>query len=81
MKNGKCPMCNSTEIYTNSGAEFTGSPDEVETLAVGLHDIENDLQIYLIPYICIKCGFTAMYASDMPVIEGLPDTDGWERVK
>ena len=76
MKNGKCPMCNSTEVYTNSESEFMASSDSVD-----LHDIDNELRIYLTPYVCIKCGFVAMFADDMDEIKNLPDEKGWERAK
>ena len=82
MKNGKCPMCGSTEVYKNSEAEvfFTDSPDEPEAPEVGLYDGNNELTVYLIPYICVKCGFTAMYVHDPKEIKDIPDLDGWDKV-
>ena len=76
MKNGKCPMCNSNQVYTNSESEFRASGDLVE-----LSDIDNDLQIYLIPYVCIRCGFAAMFVADVDEIKNLPDEKGWEKVE
>ena len=76
MKNGKCPMCNLSEVYSNPEAEFRASGDLVQ-----LSDIDNELQIYLIPYICMNCGFAAMFVQDMDEIKDLPETEGWEKVK
>lgn len=81
MKNGKCPMCSSTKVYSNPETEFTGSPDEVETNAVELYDVNNDFHIYLTSYICVECGFIAMFAHDLDEIKDIPDMDGWKRVK
>ncbi len=76
MKNGKCPMCNSNEVYSNSESEFRASGDMVQ-----LSDVDNELQIYLIPYICTNCGFTAMFVADMDDVKDLPEMNGWEKVK
>ncbi|NOT04457.1 MAG: hypothetical protein HOP27_07635 [Anaerolineales bacterium] len=76
MKSGKCPMCNSNEVYSNSESEFRASGDIVQ-----LSDIDNELQIYLIPYICTNCGFAAMFVADMDDVKDLPETDGWKKVK
>lgn len=76
MKSGKCPMCNSTEVYTNPESEFRASGDIVE-----LSDMNNGLQIYLVPYICMKCGFAAMFVDDMDEIRDLTEQKGWRRVK
>ena len=69
-------MCNSTEVYTNPESEFRASGSLVE-----LSDIDNELQIDLIPYVCMKCGFVAMFVNDMDQIKDLPDQQGWERAK
>ena len=81
MKNGKCPMCNSTKIYTNPKAIFTETSDSANPSDVCVYDSDNEIIIYLAPYICINCGFIASFADDMDIIKDLPDTDGWEKVK
>ncbi len=81
MKNGKCPMCNSTKVYTNPKAVFTESSESPNFSDVRVYDNENEVLIYLSPYICVSCGFTALYADDLDIIKDLPDTDGWEKVK
>ncbi len=73
MKNGRCPMCNSSEVYSNPKAEFRAS-----SYLVDLEDDENE--IYLTAYVCKDCGFTAMYVEDLGDIKGLPKMKGWERV-
>lgn len=76
MKNGKCPMCNSNEVYSNSDSEFRASGD-----LVSLTDIDNEIEIDLIPYICTNCGFAAMFVANPDDIKDLPETNGWEQVK
>lgn len=76
MKSGKCPMCSSMEIYSNSESEFRASGDLVQ-----LTDIDNELEIDLIPYICTNCGFTAMYVAEIEDAQELSKTNGWKRVR
>ena len=73
MKNGRCPMCNSTEVYSNPKAELRAS-----TYLVELEDEENE--IYLVAYVCKDCGFTAMFVEDLTDIKDLPKMKGWKRV-
>ena len=68
-------MCNSTEVYTNTESEFVVDGDSVE-----LYDLDNDLKISLTPYVCVKCGFVAIFAEDADEIADLPDEIGWKRV-
>lgn len=76
MKNGKCPICNASDVYTNSESEFRASGS-----LLTLTDIDNELEIDLAPYICIKCGFAAMFVPDLDQLRELPQMQNWERVK
>ena len=75
MKDGHCPMCHSDEVYMNDSNNFRTVDDPVYA-----DDGESDWDLVFHPYICIKCGFAAMYADDMKNISKLPKTKGWKKV-
>jgi hypothetical protein len=66
MKNGKCPMCGSSEVYSNPDAEFSAGGSFVE-----LTDIDNELMAELIPYVFLGCGFAALFATDVEDLKGI----------
>ena len=78
MKDGKCPMCNSTEVYANHSVNFRASGQIVDLEDEGGED---ELEATFIPYICKNCGFTAMYVEDMDDIKGLPKIKGWKKAR
>lgn len=71
MKNGHCPMCNSTEVYCNSTVNFRAGGSLV--------DLEDET--YFIPYVCFHCGFTALYVENMDDLRDMSEEEGWCRVK
>ncbi len=76
MKNGHCPMCNSSEVYANHSSRFFSSNAKVY-----LRDengAENPRTAF-VAYICVECGFTALYAQDMDAIKSLPSAAGWKK--
>ncbi len=77
MKDGHCPMCNSTEVYANPAERFWAHSAKVH-----LADADDTAHIVtpFIPYVCLNCGFTAMYAEDMDVLKEIPKTKGWSKV-
>jgi hypothetical protein len=77
MKNGCCPMCQSTDIYTNPTVNFRASGAYVALEDQWGHE---DLEMAFIPYVCLKCGFTAMYAENLDELEELPKAKGWKKV-
>ena len=77
MKDGHCPMCNSNEVYANPTERFLASNTRVH-LAIEGGDV--DVSTAFTPYICMNCGFTAMYVKDMKDIQDIPKTKGWMRV-
>lgn len=77
MKNGHCPMCNSNEVYTNPSTRFFSSSARVRL--VDDNGAPNPSSIAFVPYICMNCGFTAMYVEHMNDIKDLPKTKGWEK--
>ena len=77
MKNGRCPMCDSNEIYTNTDATFRA---HAYTVLVCDDTEEEELDFSFVPYVCMNCGFTSMYVGDMNDIKDLPKTKGWKKV-
>jgi ribosomal protein S27AE len=77
MKDGRCPMCNSNEVYANHKVTFHASNTKVY-----LEDADGnvDIEAAFVPYICMDCGFTAMYVNDMNDIKDLPKLEGWKKV-
>ena len=76
MKNGHCPMCSSSEVYAGQAVRFFSSNAKVY-----LRDengTENPRAAF-VPYICMDCGFTAMYVQDMEAIKDLPKAKGWQK--
>ncbi len=70
MKDGHCPMCNSNEVYANPTVNFRAGGE--------LIDLEDET--YFVPYVCVKCGFTALYVESMDDVQALPTTEGWRKV-
>jgi predicted nucleic-acid-binding Zn-ribbon protein len=75
MKDGKCPMCNSSEVYTNKSVNFSVVGDNEITVDDG----ETEETVLFIPHICKNCGFTAWYAQDMDVIKDMLSHKGWKK--
>jgi predicted nucleic-acid-binding Zn-ribbon protein len=79
MKDGHCPMCKSSEVYSNPYIRFYGSNTRVYLMAED-RNTKADVQAHFTPYICMGCGFTAMYVNDMNDIKDLPKLEGWKKV-
>jgi len=77
MKNGKCPMCNSTDVYANQTVNFRASGQIVD---LEDDDGNDELGTEFVPYICMNCGFTALYVEDLDDVKDLPKMKGWKRV-
>ncbi len=79
MKDGKCPMCHSTEVY------MTDNIDTLEARGDNLHfqAMQNsDTAIYRFDtYVCTDCGFTAMFAKGEQCVAFLRSADGWKKVR
>ncbi len=67
MKDGNCPMCNSNEVYSNPKAEFWA----------GSQFLDVDDQAAPTPYVCARCGFTAMFIDSKDNLKELIKSDGW----
>ncbi len=77
MKDGHCPMCRSNDVYAGRAVRFFSSNAKVQL--VDENHFPNPPTAFT-PYICLQCGFTAMYAMDMEAIMNLPNAKGWEKV-
>jgi hypothetical protein len=73
MKNSKCPIFSSTELYTNPDSELRASGRYLEL-------IDNELELDLQPYVCTNCGFVALHIVDTDELKSLPHKSGWKHV-
>ena len=69
MKDGRCPMCGSQEVYTNSSDIFRAGTEIVKFFMTSY-----------VPYMCASCGYTAMYVKRMDRMADILAQPGWERV-
>jgi predicted Zn-ribbon and HTH transcriptional regulator len=78
MKDGRCPMCASDNVYENP--ELTYSTEGKE-LSLSDDMGREKIVFSFIPYVCMSCGYVAMYISDLNDIKDLPIIKGWKKVK
>jgi predicted nucleic-acid-binding Zn-ribbon protein len=77
MKNGKCPMCESTEVYmTDSFGTLRARSDRLHFQAM---QGSNSAVFNFDVYVCTDCGFTAMYAKSDTSLDFLKKADLWRR--
>jgi C4-type Zn-finger protein len=58
LKSGRCPKCNSDEVYTSKDRRNNDSPRSY------LIPSPFSLKVLLDTYVCIKCGFVEDYLSE-----------------
>ncbi len=61
MKNGRCPKCNSSEVYA---AKRTGLFHLLATHGARLLPIEPGVSTRLKNYVCASCGYVESYVTD-----------------
>ncbi len=66
------PKCINHSVNFRTSGQIVDLEDE---------DGNDDLGTDFIPYICMSCGFTAMYVEDVDDIKDLPKTNGWKKVQ
>jgi len=71
-------MCASDNVYENP--ELTYSTDGKE-LSLSDDMGREKIVFSFIPYVCMSCGYVAMYISDLNDIKDLPIIKGWKKVK
>lgn len=59
MKNGKCPKCGSSKIYSAADLPLKGGPFGSNTIPVSLASMAP-----LDNYVCTDCGFMESYVAD-----------------
>ena len=59
MKNGKCPKCGSTRIYTAKDMPLKAGPFGSNSIPVSLTSLAA-----LDNYVCLDCGFVERYVAD-----------------
>lgn len=74
MKQGKCPICGSTEVYT----QLQPSPSFGGTVVIelGFANAASSLDNYL----CTGCGFFEVYVSDAKKLEAVRTSKKWKKV-
>ncbi len=64
MKNGKCPKCNSTNIYMNRRGIDWGSKSQWIEIWIGTPDSRTNSWSDFDSYVCIDCGYFENYILD-----------------
>lgn len=68
MKNGRCPRCNSTNIFCNSnGIDYGGDSYTIE-LWIGSSDDRLNRQSDFMSYVCVDCGHFENYILDRNIL-------------
>jgi len=73
MKQGKCPKCGSTDVYSGEGIAFKSGPFGSNSIPVGLTSIAA-----LDNYVCTSCGLVESYVSEKAKLKEI--TKRWDRV-
>jgi predicted DNA-binding helix-hairpin-helix protein len=71
MKDGICPMCESSDVYMSQKEKSMGDGDvRALTFSAG-EGRAIDAYYYLDTYVCVDCGYTAMFARSFDGSPGL----------
>ena len=68
MKQGKCPKCGSTNIYTTGDLPFKSGPFGSNSIPVTLTAIAA-----LDNYVCVDCGLVERYVADKSMLNRIAD--------
>jgi hypothetical protein len=79
MKNGRCPECNSTDVYFASSTESQGLREQqtIYLRITGLNDISLDT------YVCANCGYIRSFVSARDLAQvatGIGKSKAWRKV-
>lgn len=75
MKDGKCPFCESTSIFTSDNALLRASGN-----ALQLIEAYSELNTHLRPYVCTECGYVIMFVKKTEQLKKLENAKGWKPV-
>jgi predicted nucleic-acid-binding Zn-ribbon protein len=79
MKNGKCPKCDSTNVFMNrSGVEWGDEGGWIDVW-IGSPDSRSGKQSEYDSYICVDCGYFENYILDRDILHEVQTK--WTRVK
>lgn len=80
MQNGKCPKCNSTEIYRGIQSPLHAGEGLVHLEA---YPPNRGVNLLLDAYVCLSCGYVETYVAEgsKPKINTIAeDTKNWQKV-
>ena len=88
MKSGKCPKCNSTEIFASYGKSSldsgmsTGDGQPLLRLRTAKSGLFGDdfKMLYLETYVCRVCGCVEQYVHDLDALGKIDACANWRRV-
>jgi hypothetical protein len=78
MKNGKCPKCNSTNIYENRRGIDWGSKSQWIEIWFGTPDSRTNSWADFDSYVCIDCGYFENFILDREALGGIQTK--WKKV-
>lgn len=79
MANGKCPKCQSTDVFRMPVFFKVG----IQPVHFAVFDGDKPITMYPMPQLCRSCGFVEMYLSseNLSEIQSIADDKGnWQRV-
>jgi predicted nucleic-acid-binding Zn-ribbon protein len=59
MKDGKCPKCNSTQVFRGAPATLAAGEGKVH-----LENFKTGSNLMLDSYVCANCGYVEMYVTE-----------------
>ncbi len=74
MKDGRCPRCGATDIYSGSDMPLKGGPFNSNCIPISLTSMAP-----LDNYVCVACGLVESYIADSKKLEEI--TKKWEPLK
>ena len=78
MKNGRCPRCDSTNVFMNrSGVEWADESGWI-TIWMGNPDSKSGKQSHNDSYICIDCGYFENYILERDILHEVQTK--WKKV-
>ncbi len=79
MKNGKCPKCNSTNIFCNSnGIDYGDDSNSIE-IWIGSSDERVNRESDFMSYVCTDCGYFKNYLLGKNILHEIQTR--WSKVK
>jgi predicted nucleic-acid-binding Zn-ribbon protein len=83
MKDGKCPKCGSTNVYSGAAIPNKAGTNDANTISLGGASLSH--MIPLDNYVCVDCGYVESYISDRAelkrIAEQWPRADGQKKTK